>query len=166
MVYKHGSGLSAIPVSISLTEYIERRLLSNALEGELTDYESSGSEDDDHPGDDSEASADTPSEDGEVSNNGQSTKKRKQRARYSAHRKEMRQKVQEDEGTDIKGVCKKRVMESTNDALQVEYSLLGDASVSGSGWIGKRTKGLPLHNPTLQELIDQDKLAYFPWDGR
>ena len=78
----------------------------------------------------------------------------------------MRQRVQEEEGTDLKGVCKKRVSESTNDALQVEYSLLGDASVSGSGWIGKRTKGLPLHNPILQELINQDKLAYFSCDGQ
>ena len=75
MVYTHGSGLSAIPVSISLAEYIERHLLSDALEGELTDYESSGSEDDDCASNDSEALENTPSEDGEPDNNDQPTKK-------------------------------------------------------------------------------------------
>ena len=106
-MYTHGSGLSAIPVSISLAEYIERCLLSDALEGELMDYESSGSEDDDRASDNSEALENTPSEDGKPNNNNQPTKKRKQRDHYATHCREMWQRVQEEEGTYLKGVCKK-----------------------------------------------------------
>ena len=44
MVHIQGRDLFTIPTPVSITEYLHRRLMHDAMDGPLTDYESAGSE--------------------------------------------------------------------------------------------------------------------------
>jgi len=144
---------------------MQRRLASDALEGPLTDYESSESE-----GEEDWEDWDTETSSGESGREQPQpqpmTRKARKKARSKRQRNEKRKEAQAAEGAGAeKAVVKKRRLESTQDAIQVGYNLEEDASVAASGWIGKASKKLPLENPLLCELIEKEDLAYFPWDG-
>lgn len=90
----------------------------------------------------------------------------RKKARSKRQRNETRAKDQEAEGTDLKGVVKKRRAESIQDAIQASYNLEEDADVVATGWTGKGSGNPSLENPILRELVEEDGMAYFSWDGR
>jgi hypothetical protein len=54
MVRIQGRGLFTIPTPVSITEYLHRRLIHDAMDGPLTDYESAGSDEEGPKKEDSE----------------------------------------------------------------------------------------------------------------
>jgi hypothetical protein len=164
-VHTQPNGLSYISTPVSIERYLQGRFAQDAFEGPLTDYESSGSDEDanlvgywDTDTETTVSGCEKPRP---------MTRIARKKARSKRQRNEIRQKVQAAQGkAALKAVVKKRQQESTWDAIQVGYSLEKSASVSATGWTGKVAKGLPLENPVLCELIEKDKMAYFPWNGR
>ena len=173
-LHTHQGRPSIIKTTISIAEYLELRRIQEAFEGDLTDNESD-SDDGDAPG--SEWADDTDDGDSDESDSGTEseskrtspyppTRKGRQKERYARIRREKRRRRQDEMQTDIKAVVQQRVLDSTRDAIQVDFSLETDARVSKSGWIGRQLKGLLLENPDLRAILEDDEMVYLPWDGR
>ena len=94
------------------------------------------------------------------------SRKRRQRAHVLLNRRERRQWIRETEGGGLKAISRRRQLEGAMDAIQLPYCLGDEARVSSSGWIGRHVVVPPLESTSLQELLDRENLAYFPWDGR
>ena len=172
-LHTHQGKPSIIKATISIAEYLELRQIQEAFEGELTDNESD-SEEEDALG--NEWTEDTDDDDSDESDSGTEsesrrtspyppTRKGRQKERYARIRREKRRRRQEELQTDIKAIVQQRILDSTRDAIQVDFSLETDARVSKSGWIGKQLKGLLLENPDLHATLEDDKMVYLPWDG-
>jgi hypothetical protein len=169
MVHIQGRDLFTIPTPVSIAEYLHCRLIHDAMDGPLTDYESAGSEKEEDSeneeglGNRGGCSSEAPP----ISSIMASSRKKRKKNRLAVQRQRKKQRVGEGEreGKGLKEVCKKRRREGANNAIQLPYILFKEASLSATGWIGKQVGRLPLECPTLYKLVNEDGLAHFPWDG-
>jgi hypothetical protein len=173
MLHTHQGRPSIIKTIISIAEYLELRCVQEAFEGDLVDNESD-SDDRDAAG--SEGAEDTDDGNSNKSDSGTEseskcmspyppTQKGRQKEWYAWIQREKQQRRQDKMQTDIKAIIQQWVLDSTWDAIQVDFSLETDVHVSKSGWIGRQLKGLLLENPDLHAILEDNKMVYLPWDG-
>jgi hypothetical protein len=148
---------------------MEERKAWECIGGPLTEYECS---DGDCPGEPAAA----PRVDGTQVKSALSSHRQKQKERQSCKKRVARSKRRlnqggdsdagsGDEGKVMKGVTKRRRLESTADALMASFDLETYAEVTRPGWIGSSVQDLPQRGFTRAELEADCGLKYFNWDG-
>jgi hypothetical protein len=158
--------------SVSIDDYLRERVVREALEGDLTEYEYSTDDEDKElaarsyvqrrgvrgherrPG-----ARDTGTPD-------PLTWKEKRRAQRYHRRLTGRTQKQELASTGLKAVARKRCLEATQDTIRFDdFDIKSCVNVSASGWIGGPLQDLPTRLFTNTELQQGYGMVHFAWDG-
>ena len=154
LVQAHPNGPPFIPVPISIEKYLLLWCSEEAFKGPVTNNELSAS--DGEADDLLRLNRGSNSEEIIEENTPLMTRDEKKRVQVKLNQNIRQQKTQAAEGTALKGVIKKRWLESTHDAILTNYSLQEKVCVSAPGWIGKAPQG----------LAEKKGLTCFEWNGQ
>ncbi|KAK2465171.1 hypothetical protein APHAL10511_002802 [Amanita phalloides] len=94
-----------------------------------------------------------------------SRKKMKAKLRSAYRRRMKRLALMAADKVHIKGVCKKRRVQGTKDAIHIDFCMSTTANVTKPGWVGRHNINLPSKPLTLTECVQDYGLTHFPWDG-
>ncbi|KAG6848705.1 hypothetical protein H0H93_014763 [Arthromyces matolae] len=155
-----------------MTEYLRKKLIDEAIDGALTDYDPADSGHPTSPFKDSDrfvqlknmTSQIGPSTKTSVTST--STKTLRNKHRDAQRRRKQRQQQQTAEHDDTKVHVKRRRLNALKDALQIKLDLQQDIVVSTTGWQGRRRGPLPKKNFTKEEVQQEFGLVHFPWNGK
>ncbi|KAG6847607.1 hypothetical protein H0H93_007078 [Arthromyces matolae] len=160
--------------ALSISEYLQKKLVEETLDGPLTDYDPSDSDNEifscsnqkSPPNSQLHAfeGSTTPFTKPTVTSASPKTIRNKNRDSRRRNNKRQRQQTTEDD--NVKLHAKKRRIAALKEALQIKLDLKEDVVVTTTGWQGARTGPLPKKNFTKEEAQKEYGLVHFPWDGR
>jgi hypothetical protein len=124
--------------TVSITEYLQSHCAEDAFGGPVTNNKLS--ESDGETGDLSwlELGSDSEGSNSEIApqQSSSNTQSKNKKERHKQWNQQKRQATQEAVRTDLKAMVRRQQLESSQIAIQSDYSAENDVLVSSSGWIG------------------------------
>ncbi|KAG6818654.1 hypothetical protein H0H93_003147 [Arthromyces matolae] len=169
VVYNPSLGQFFQAQTLSVTQYLQKKLMEETMDGPLTDYGSSDSDDQISPPitrnsqlnrSETLTTRNMPT----VTSASPKTIRNKERDALRRNNKRQKQQMADDNG--VKLHAKRRRIDALKEALQIKFDLQKDVIVTTTGWQGGHTGPLPKKNFTKEEVQRDYGLVHFPWDGR
>ncbi|KAG6819649.1 hypothetical protein H0H93_009906 [Arthromyces matolae] len=155
--------------TLSVTQYLQKKLMEETMDGPLTDYGYSDSDSNISPSTTRNSKL-KPSETLTARTSptvtSASPKTIRNKERDALRRNNKRKKQLMADGDGVKLHAKRRRIDALKEALQIKFDLQKDIIVTTTGWQGGRTGPLPKKNFTKEEVQRDYGLVHFPWDGR